>query len=114
VPERRRVLGPRHRDVPPHGRHLHPGLPVLRGPHREARAPRSRRAGRTAEAVESLGLDYIVLTSVDRDDLPDGGADHIARTIEAIRARRPSCGVEALVPDFRGIRRRWNGWPARP
>ena len=56
----------------------------------------------TAEAVEALGLDYIVLTSVDRDDLPDGGADHIARTVEAIVARRPSCGVEALVPDFRG------------
>ncbi len=55
-----------------------------------------------AEAVEALGLDYAVLTSVDRDDLPDQGAGHFARTIEAIRRRLPGCGVEALVPDFQG------------
>jgi lipoic acid synthetase len=57
---------------------------------------------RIAAAIEALGLRYAVLTSVNRDELPDGGADHIARTVEAIRARLPDCGVEALVPDFRG------------
>ena len=57
-----------------------------------------------AEVVRSLGLEFTVLTSVDRDDLPDQGADHIARTVEAIRRLLPSCGVEALVPDFRGVR----------
>jgi lipoic acid synthetase len=55
-----------------------------------------------AEVIEALGLDFAVLTSVDRDDLPDQGADHFARTVEAIRRRLPSCGVEALIPDFRG------------
>jgi len=55
-----------------------------------------------AEVIAALGLDFAVLTSVDRDDLPDQGADHIARTVEAIRRRLPSCGVEALIPDFRG------------
>jgi lipoic acid synthetase len=57
---------------------------------------------RVAEAVEALGLDYVVLTSVTRDDLPDHGADHFAQTIEAIHRRRPQCKVEALIPDFRG------------
>ena len=55
-----------------------------------------------AEVVEALGLDYAVLTSVNRDDLPDEGAGHFARTIEAIRRRLPACRVEALVPDFHG------------
>ena len=55
-----------------------------------------------ADAVAEIGLDYVVLTSVDRDDLPDQGADHFARTIEAIKERRPGVLVEALVPDFRG------------
>jgi lipoic acid synthetase len=55
-----------------------------------------------AAAVAEIGLDYVVLTSVDRDDLPDQGADHFARTIEAIHERHPGTLVEALVPDFRG------------
>lgn len=54
-----------------------------------------------ADAVVKLGLDYVVLTSVDRDDLPDQGANHFARTVEAIHQRRPQCGIEALIPDFR-------------
>lgn len=53
-----------------------------------------------ASAVEKMGLHHIVLTSVDRDDLPDGGADHFARTIRAIRARAPGTTVEVLTPDF--------------
>ncbi|HUI06776.1 MAG TPA: lipoyl synthase [Verrucomicrobiae bacterium] len=59
---------------------------------------------RVATAVEILGLDYVVLTSVDRDDLPDQGSTHFAATIDAIHRRRPSCGIEALIPDFRGDR----------
>ena len=61
-----------------------------------------REPDRVAEAVEALGLDYVVLTSVTRDDLPDQGASHFAQTIEAIHRRRPQCKVEALIPDFRG------------
>jgi lipoic acid synthetase len=61
-------------------------------------------AEHVAEAVEALKLDYVVLTSVNRDDLPDEGAGHFAATINAIRRRQPSCRVEALVPDFHGRR----------
>ena len=55
-----------------------------------------------AEAVERLELDHAVITSVNRDDLEDGGAAHFARTVEAIRRRRPGCSVELLIPDFKG------------
>ena len=55
-----------------------------------------------AEAVIEIGLDYVVLTSVDRDDLPDQGASHFARTIEAIAERDRSVLVEVLIPDFQG------------
>ena len=57
---------------------------------------------RVAEGVVRLGLRHVVVTSVDRDDLPDGGAEHFARTARAIRARVPGCTVEVLVPDFKG------------
>ena len=53
-----------------------------------------------AEAVAKLGLEHIVITSVDRDDLADGGADHFARTIRAIRATTPKTTIEVLTPDF--------------
>ena len=55
-----------------------------------------------AESVELMGLKYVVLTSVDRDDLPDGGAAHFARTVRAIKTRTPEVKVEALTPDFAG------------
>jgi lipoyl synthase len=55
---------------------------------------------RVAEAVAALGLSHVVVTSVDRDDLPDGGAEHFARTIQAIRARAPGTTIEVLTPDF--------------
>jgi len=55
-----------------------------------------------ARAVARLGLDYVVLTTVDRDDLPDGGAGHIARTVAAIRARDPAVGIEVLMGDLGG------------
>ncbi len=56
-----------------------------------------------AEAVEVMGLQHAVITSVDRDDLPDGGARHFADVIEAIHRRTPDCAVEVLTPDFRGV-----------
>jgi lipoic acid synthetase len=52
--------------------------------------------------VALMGLRYVVLTSVDRDDLPDGGAAHYAACIRAIKARNPATAVEALTPDFAG------------
>jgi lipoyl synthase len=57
---------------------------------------------RVAEAVERMGLRYAVVTSVNRDDQPDGGATIFARTITEIRQRVPACKVEVLIPDFRG------------
>lgn len=57
---------------------------------------------RVADAAERMGLKYVVVTSVDRDDLADGGAEIFARTIHALRARIPGCQVEVLIPDFRG------------
>jgi lipoyl synthase len=59
---------------------------------------------RVAEACEALGLKYAVITSVDRDDQKDGGAELFAMTIKAIRERIPDCKVEVLVPDFQGLR----------
>ena len=56
-----------------------------------------------AESVALMGLSYIVLTSVNRDDLPDGGAAHYAACIRAIKARTPQTAVEALTPDFQGV-----------
>ena len=55
-----------------------------------------------AAAVDEIGLDYVVLTSVDRDDLPDQGAGHFAQTIREIKERDPSILVEVLIPDFQG------------
>lgn len=57
---------------------------------------------RVAEAAARLGLKHVVITSVTRDDLPDGGADHFARCIAAVRARLPGAAVEVLTPDFLG------------
>lgn len=67
-----------------------PGLPDLAEP------------ARVAAAVASMGLRHAVLTSVARDDLPDGGAAVWAATIRAVRYRNPHCSIEVLVPDFRG------------
>jgi lipoic acid synthetase len=67
------------------------GRPDLLDPHEPER---------TAEALAGLGLSHVVVTSVDRDDLEDGGAAHFARTIRAIRARSPGTTIEVLTPDF--------------
>ena len=55
-----------------------------------------------AFALSQMGLTYVVLTSVDRDDLPDGGASHFARTIRLVKERNPGMLVEVLIPDFQG------------
>jgi lipoic acid synthetase len=55
-----------------------------------------------AEAVKKLGLKHVVITSVNRDDLKDGGASHFADVVKAIRDSRPECSIEVLIPDFQG------------
>ena len=57
---------------------------------------------RVASAIETLGLNYVVITSVDRDDIEDGGASIFAATIRETRARLPGCRIEVLIPDFKG------------
>jgi lipoic acid synthetase len=58
---------------------------------------------RIGRAVADLGLEYVVITSVNRDDLADGGAAHWAATIRAVHRSAPACRVEALIPDFQGL-----------
>ncbi|SNZ02432.1 lipoic acid synthetase [Persephonella hydrogeniphila] len=55
-----------------------------------------------AKAVKMLGLQYVVITSVNRDDLPDGGASHFAKTVQTVKEQNPDCSVEVLIPDFLG------------
>ena len=57
---------------------------------------------RVARAIQTLGLSYVVITSVDRDDLPDGGASIFAEAVTRTRALVPSCRLEVLIPDFQG------------
>jgi lipoic acid synthetase len=57
---------------------------------------------KVASAIHAMALDYVVVTSVDRDDLEDCGAGHFARTISETRARLPHCRIEVLIPDFKG------------
>jgi lipoic acid synthetase len=59
--------------------------------------------GNAARTVELMKLKYVVLTSVDRDDLPDGGAAHYAACVRAIKERNPHTAIEALTPDFKGV-----------
>jgi lipoic acid synthetase len=65
-------------------------------------APDEREPANVASAIHAMALEYVVITSVDRDDLPDGGAAHFAHTIRETRARLPRCRVEVLIPDFKG------------
>jgi lipoic acid synthetase len=62
----------------------------------------SQEPANLARTVAAMGLKYVVITSVDRDDLRDGGAGHFADCIQAVRAARPGIVIEALTPDFRG------------
>jgi lipoic acid synthetase len=65
-------------------------------------APDEAEPEKVAQAVKKMGLQYVVITSVTRDDLPDGGASHFAKTIRAIRSLDQRIKVEVLVPDFKG------------
>jgi len=65
-------------------------------------APRADEPQALADAAERMGLRYVVITSVTRDDLPDGGAEHFARTILTVRRRLPQAIIEVLTPDFQG------------
>jgi lipoic acid synthetase len=69
------------------------GKPLTVDPHEPARV---------GQAVAALGLRHVVVTSVNRDDLPDGGAAHFAASVEAIHRAAPGCRIEVLVPDFQG------------
>jgi lipoic acid synthetase len=70
--------------------------------HGSPEMPDPEEPARVAEAAKSMGLRYIVVTSVTRDDLPDGGAGHFAKTIGEIREKIPGAIVEVLIPDFQG------------
>jgi lipoyl synthase len=65
-------------------------------------APDAAEPTKVASAIHAMGLEYVVITSVDRDDLPDFGAAHFADTIRETRARIPGCRIEVLIPDFQG------------
>ena len=75
---------------------------VAQGP---AEPPDPAEPERVAEAARQMGLSYVVITSVTRDDLTDGGAAFFAKTIEAVYRRIPSAQVEVLIPDFQGSER---------
>jgi lipoyl synthase len=70
--------------------------------HGAPHAPDSREPINVASAIHALELAYVVVTSVDRDDLADGGASHFVETIRETRARIPLCRLEVLIPDFKG------------
>lgn len=70
--------------------------------HGRPQPPDPNEPAHLAESIALLGLRYVVITSVDRDDLRDGGAGHFADCLRAIRARNPDTRLECLVPDFRG------------
>src|SRR5713226_5127588 len=70
--------------------------------HGRPRAPDPEEPAHLAQTIAALGLAYVVITSVDRDDLKDGGARHFVDCIRAVRERSPSTRIEVLVPDFRG------------
>jgi len=70
--------------------------------HGRPRPPDPSEPAHLAESIAAMGLRYVVITSVDRDDLRDGGAGHFAACLRAVRARSPGIRLEVLVPDFRG------------
>ena len=70
--------------------------------HGAPKPPDTHEPAHVASAIHALALEHVVITSVDRDDLPDCGASHFARTIQETRQRIPACRVEVLIPDFKG------------
>jgi lipoic acid synthetase len=73
------------------------------GSAKSGRPLRSDEPESLAQAVREMGLKYVVITSVDRDDLPDRGSLHFARCVEAVRKAAPAAKIEVLIPDFSGI-----------
>jgi lipoic acid synthetase len=70
--------------------------------HGAPKPPDPQEPAHVASAIGAMELAHVVITSVDRDDLPDFGAGHFARTISETRGRRPGCSIEVLIPDFKG------------
>jgi lipoic acid synthetase len=70
--------------------------------HGTPNAPNAQEPASVASAIQAMELAYVVVTSVDRDDLPDGGAAHFSSTIAETRSRIPTCRIEVLIPDFKG------------
>ena len=102
LPERRRVLGARHRDVHDPRRRLHAELRLLRRRPRPAAEVRPRGARARRRGGAEMRLQHVVLTSVDRDDLPDFGAWAFAETIRQIKARSPQTLGRGARPRFPG------------
>ena len=105
MPQPRRVLERRHR----HRHHRVLGDTCTRGCRfcavntaQTPPPPDPMEPENTARAVKEWGVGYIVLTSVDRDDMPDGGAEHFARTVRTLKELRPDILAECLTPDFQG------------
>ena len=73
--------------------------------HGMPKPPDAAEPAKVASAIHAMELSYVVVTSVDRDDLPDFGASHFASTIRETRARIPQCRIEVLIPDFQGDER---------
>jgi lipoate synthase len=96
------MLEPSHRDFHDSGQRLYAPLRLLRGAEGRAARSRLRRAAPRGRSRGRHGLRFAVITSVNRDDRADGGAELFALTIRAIRERIAGCGVEVLVPDFQG------------
>jgi len=102
VPQRGGVLGGGDGDRAPAGRRVHPGLRLLRRDRRGAAPPDPAEPSLVANAAAELSWRHVVVTSVTRDDLPDGGAAHFAAVVRALRREAPEATVELLVPDFAG------------
>ena len=103
MPEYGRMLGTGHGHLSAHGRHLHPLLWFLQDQDRAARRYSTRmNRRRVAESIQAMGLSHAVLTSVNRDEQPDGGAWVFAESIYWIRQLAPGCTIEVLIPDFKG------------
>ncbi len=96
------VFQPENGDLSHPWRLMYPLLRVLRRAKKRPRPPDPDEPRRVAKAAADLGLRYVVVTSVTRDDLADGGAAHFARTVTEIREHVPDSSVEVLVPDFQG------------
>jgi Lipoate synthase len=82
--------------------------------HGRPKPPDANEPTNLANTVADMGLKYVVVTSVDRDDLRDGGAQHFVDCIRAIREKSPATRIEVLTPDFRGKggwNARWKSWP---